>query len=186
MIYYDKIAIDQSSQIATRLPKTKPVTPYQQLTLPCRCYRPPHPLPRSQGFDPVYGARPVKRALQRELQTLLAQALLRGEFVEGDVILVQAAADGSGLQLSKGNTNAALTATAAAAAAGEQVANGEPLQEEEEQQQQVAAVPAGASAGKPPGRRVVVRGASKKVPSSAASAGEKQQANGVANGNGIA
>jgi len=30
-----------------------------------------------QGFDPVFGARPVERALQRELQTLLAQALLR-------------------------------------------------------------------------------------------------------------
>lgn len=54
-----------------------------------------------QGFDPVYGARPVKRALQRELQTLLAQALLRGEFAEGDTVLVEAAADGSSLILHK-------------------------------------------------------------------------------------
>lgn len=54
-----------------------------------------------QGFDPVYGARPVKRALQRELQTLLAQALLRGEFAEGDTILVEAAADSSCLTLHK-------------------------------------------------------------------------------------
>lgn len=56
----------------------------------------------SKGFDQVYGARPVKRALQRELQTHLAQSLLRAEFVEGDTILVQAAADGEGLVLLKG------------------------------------------------------------------------------------
>ena len=47
-----------------------------------------------QGYDPVFGARPVKRALQRELQTLLAQALLRGEFAEGDVIRVEASEAG--------------------------------------------------------------------------------------------
>ncbi len=39
----------------------------------------------------MYGARPVKRALQRELQTLLAQALLRGDFKEDDTITVEAA-----------------------------------------------------------------------------------------------
>jgi len=55
----------------------------------------------AKGFDPVYGARPVKRALQRELQTLLAQALLRGEFVEDDTIYVAAGAPGSGLVLTK-------------------------------------------------------------------------------------
>jgi hypothetical protein len=49
----------------------------------------------------VYGARPVKRALQRELQTLLAQALLRGEFAEGDTILVEAADDAKSLTLHK-------------------------------------------------------------------------------------
>jgi len=129
----------------------------------------------SKGFDPVYGARPVKRALQRELQTLLAQALLRGEFIEGDLILVQAAADGSGLTLTKG-TPGAVVAAVAAAGDSHQLANGEASQEE---QQQVA-VPAGASS-KPAGRRVVVRGASKKVTSSAG-AGEKQQQNGDVNG----
>lgn len=35
------------------------------------------------GFDPVYGARPVKRAIQRELETPLAQAILRGQFEVG-------------------------------------------------------------------------------------------------------
>jgi C-terminal, D2-small domain, of ClpB protein len=56
-----------------------------------------------QGFDPVYGARPVKRALQRELQTRLAQALLRGEVGEGDAVLGEAAtpAIGGGLTLRK-------------------------------------------------------------------------------------
>lgn len=51
----------------------------------------PSPLPTPQvGYDPVYGARPVKRALQRELQTLLAQALLRNEFQEDDTVVVEA------------------------------------------------------------------------------------------------
>ncbi len=36
----------------------------------------------SIGFDPVYGARPVKRAVQRELETSLAKAILRGDFQE--------------------------------------------------------------------------------------------------------
>jgi len=38
------------------------------------------------GFDPVYGARPLKRAIQRELENPLASALLRGEFEQGDLI----------------------------------------------------------------------------------------------------
>ena len=40
----------------------------------------------SAGFDPVYGARPVKRVIQRELENSLAQALLRGDFGHGDAI----------------------------------------------------------------------------------------------------
>ncbi|WP_320825525.1 ATP-dependent chaperone ClpB [Reinekea sp.] len=38
------------------------------------------------GFDPVYGARPLKRAIQRELENPLASALLRGDFTRGDQI----------------------------------------------------------------------------------------------------
>ncbi|MFQ3228986.1 ATP-dependent chaperone ClpB [Reinekea sp.] len=38
------------------------------------------------GFDPVYGARPLKRAIQRELENPLASALLKGEFVSGGAI----------------------------------------------------------------------------------------------------
>lgn len=40
------------------------------------------------GYDPVYGARPLKRAIQRELETQIAKAILRGEFTEGDTIFV--------------------------------------------------------------------------------------------------
>ena len=40
------------------------------------------------GYDPVYGARPLKRAIQRELETQLAKGILRGEFNDGDTIFV--------------------------------------------------------------------------------------------------
>ena len=42
------------------------------------------------GFDPAYGARPLKRAIQRYLQDPLAMAILKGEFVDGDTILADA------------------------------------------------------------------------------------------------
>ena len=38
------------------------------------------------GYDPVYGARPLKRAVQRYLETPLAKSILRGEFKPGDTI----------------------------------------------------------------------------------------------------
>ncbi|GIL45618.1 hypothetical protein Vafri_2821 [Volvox africanus] len=56
----------------------------------------------SVGYDPVYGARPVKRAVQRELETNIAKALLRGEFVEDDTILVEADELHGGLVLKYG------------------------------------------------------------------------------------
>ncbi len=40
------------------------------------------------GYDPVYGARPLKRAIQRELQDPLAMRILRGEFGEGSTVRV--------------------------------------------------------------------------------------------------
>jgi ATP-dependent Clp protease ATP-binding subunit ClpB len=43
------------------------------------------------GFDPVYGARPLKRAIQSQLENPLAQKILSGEFLNGDVIRVDAA-----------------------------------------------------------------------------------------------
>jgi len=40
------------------------------------------------GYDPVFGARPLKRAIQRELETQIAKAILRGEFNDGDTIFI--------------------------------------------------------------------------------------------------
>ena len=40
------------------------------------------------GFDPVYGARPLKRAIQREVETQVAKSILRGTFQSGDTIVV--------------------------------------------------------------------------------------------------
>jgi len=42
------------------------------------------------GFDPVYGARPLKRAIQQQIENPLAQKILQGEFVPGDRIRVTA------------------------------------------------------------------------------------------------
>mgnify|MGYP000215098548 CR=1 FL=1 len=42
------------------------------------------------GFDPVYGARPLKRAIQQTIENPLAQHILSGHFVPGDTILVDA------------------------------------------------------------------------------------------------
>jgi ATP-dependent Clp protease ATP-binding subunit ClpB len=47
-----------------------------------------------EGFDPIYGARPLKRVIQRRLQNPLALAMLEGEYAEGDVIRVEPEGDG--------------------------------------------------------------------------------------------
>jgi ATP-dependent Clp protease ATP-binding subunit ClpC len=41
-----------------------------------------------EGYDPVFGARPLRRALQKHLESPLSIKLLRGEFSEGDVVVV--------------------------------------------------------------------------------------------------
>jgi ATP-dependent Clp protease ATP-binding subunit ClpB len=46
-----------------------------------------------QGYDPVYGARPLKRAIQRSVENPLAQELLAGAFSAGDTIAVDTAGD---------------------------------------------------------------------------------------------
>ena len=67
------------------------------------CWRPRHlrlevtpeakELLAAQGYDPVYGARPLKRVIQRELQNPIALELLEGNFHEGDTIRVERAGD---------------------------------------------------------------------------------------------
>jgi ATP-dependent Clp protease ATP-binding subunit ClpB len=44
----------------------------------------------ARGYDPTYGARPLKRVIQQELQNPLATELLRGEFPPGSTIRVDA------------------------------------------------------------------------------------------------
>ncbi|HEX5071446.1 MAG TPA: ATP-dependent chaperone ClpB [Vicinamibacterales bacterium] len=51
-----------------------------------------------EGYDPVYGARPLKRTLQRRILDPLAMAVLGGEFGEGDTVTVDAGAGGLTLQ----------------------------------------------------------------------------------------
>lgn len=40
------------------------------------------------GYDPVYGARPIKRAIQREVENVIATQILENKFVEGDTIAI--------------------------------------------------------------------------------------------------
>ncbi|PHQ96692.1 MAG: ATP-dependent chaperone ClpB [Marinosulfonomonas sp.] len=47
-----------------------------------------------EGYDPVFGARPLKRVIQRALQDQLAEMLLAGDVVDGDLITVSAGQDG--------------------------------------------------------------------------------------------
>jgi ATP-dependent Clp protease ATP-binding subunit ClpB len=58
------------------------------------------------GFDPVYGARPLKRAMQQQLENPLAQRILRGQFLPGDVVEVDVKSDGA-LQFEKARQVAA-------------------------------------------------------------------------------
>jgi ATP-dependent Clp protease ATP-binding subunit ClpB len=56
------------------------------------------------GFDPVYGARPLKRAIQQRLENPLAQQLLQGDFVAGD--LIDVTLNGDELMFKRGNSAA--------------------------------------------------------------------------------
>ena len=47
-----------------------------------------------EGYDPVFGARPLKRVIQRSLQNTLAEMLLAGDIADGSTVPVTAGADG--------------------------------------------------------------------------------------------
>jgi len=47
-----------------------------------------------KGYDPVYGARPLKRVIQRELQNPLAGFILQGRIKDGDTVRISASALG--------------------------------------------------------------------------------------------
>ena len=59
------------------------------------------------GFDPVYGARPLKRAIQQLVENPLAQDILAGRFTPGDVIEVNVGDDGLHFKKSTGQHSAA-------------------------------------------------------------------------------
>ncbi|MDQ1075242.1 MULTISPECIES: ATP-dependent Clp protease ATP-binding subunit [Microbacterium] len=52
-----------------------------------------------RGYDPVYGARPLRRLIQSEIQDRLAMAILAGTVRDGDVVRVDVASDGDSLML---------------------------------------------------------------------------------------
>ena len=51
------------------------------------------------GFDPIYGARPLKRVLQQRVENVLAQRILSGEFSAGDRVRVDAVGEGDAREL---------------------------------------------------------------------------------------
>ena len=54
-----------------------------------------------EGYDPVYGARPLKRAVQKLVQNPLALAVLEGQYVEGDRVRVDRSKEGTSLTFSR-------------------------------------------------------------------------------------
>jgi len=46
-----------------------------------------------EGYDPVFGARPLRRVIERRVQNPLAQAILKGEFQPGDTVRVRLGKD---------------------------------------------------------------------------------------------
>jgi len=56
------------------------------------------------GYDPTYGARPLKRAIQREVETPLAKQILGGLVRDGQTVWIDADAAGGGLQFETKST----------------------------------------------------------------------------------
>ncbi|NQX13913.1 AAA family ATPase [Microbacteriaceae bacterium VKM Ac-2855] len=55
-----------------------------------------------RGYDPIYGARPLRRLMQHEIDDKLARALLDGSIRDGDTVLVELAEDGDSLTVAAG------------------------------------------------------------------------------------
>ena len=56
-----------------------------------------------RGYDPIYGARPLRRLMQREIDDRLATALIAGNISDGDNVVVDVASDGDSLTVSSNN-----------------------------------------------------------------------------------
>jgi len=83
--HLDRIVEMQLAHVARRL-ADRGVT--LEVTAPARAAL------ADEGFDPVYGARPLKRVIQKRIQDTLALRLLQGEFGDGDVVEVDADPEG--------------------------------------------------------------------------------------------
>ena len=55
------------------------------------------------GYDPAFGARPLRRAIEQYVESPLANRLLKGEFQEGDAILVDSGPDGLSFSTTENN-----------------------------------------------------------------------------------
>ncbi|HEY0258934.1 MAG TPA: AAA family ATPase [Lacisediminihabitans sp.] len=55
-----------------------------------------------RGYDPIYGARPLRRLMQHEIDDRLAMALLRGDIRDGDTVMVDLDPEGDGLSIRRG------------------------------------------------------------------------------------
>ena len=60
-----------------------------------------------EGFDPTFGARPLRRAVQRHLETPIAKGILSGEYKSGDHILVDGSPKGLEFVKAKATSKAA-------------------------------------------------------------------------------
>jgi ATP-dependent Clp protease ATP-binding subunit ClpC len=67
-----------------------------------------------EGYDPVYGARPLRRVIERHVENPLSGKVLRGEFQEGDTVKVDVDKDGKGLTFKTKLKNTAKTPETAA------------------------------------------------------------------------
>jgi ATP-dependent Clp protease ATP-binding subunit ClpA len=55
----------------------------------------------AEGYDPAYGARPMRRAIQRLIQDPLSLMLLKGEYQAGETVMVDAEPGGDALRFEK-------------------------------------------------------------------------------------
>ncbi|MBK0421803.1 AAA family ATPase [Leucobacter sp. CSA2] len=72
-----------------------------------------------RGYDPIYGARPLRRLMQKEIDDRLARAILSGEVRDGSSVLVGVAPDGDSLEITSVETPAPHGSGSGSGSAGE-------------------------------------------------------------------
>ena len=96
-VIFDPLGADQLRQIV-RLQVSRVGARLSERQIGLRLTEGAERLLLERGYNPQYGARPLKRAIQKELETPLARCLLRREFADGDVILADIDPDSTGLR----------------------------------------------------------------------------------------